>query len=329
MNEKEFDRSVCFTYFGNYYKQVTEIEKQFGMETAYKVERAIIEYGLFKKEIDDPTIRIFVGAPTLDLIDGSQTRRANGFGEDVAKTEAVLEYYREHPQASQNEIAKATGVSKGKVNKIMKELKSGGKSSDNVSGNNVVSVSDVDIDTDVDSMTVTGDRSTECHTEDAALKDADASAPLQIFEKAQKRDEVCTLTDYQKAVRENEDRLKKYEQEMKVYKESLAVIDLFEQYIKPRDIAKQTHFNIGFVNRVIDEYKDQNYHKPEEPRKQSRKLEVPTQTGKNYTLYLDELYIDPADIAYMYKEFTNPDGEYQFQPEFTADWFKDQYDYTP
>lgn len=321
----EFDRSICFTYFGNYYKQVAEIEKLFGIETAYKVERAIVEYGLFQKEIEDPSIRIYVGATALDLIDSSQRRRANGFGEDKEKTKAVEQYYQQHPDATQDEIVKATGVSKGKVNKVLKALKA------NAPVSVPSSASAPSFVTDNDSMTVTGDRSTECHTENAALKDADASTPthtaLQVFEEAKDHNRISSMTEYQRAVLECEDRIKKYEKEMQIYKESIEIIDLFRQRKKPREISEQTYYALPFVNMIIDEYRDRNDKKPEEPRNPGRILEIPVQNGTIRPMNLNELQIDPDDVAYIYKEFTDPEGDYKFQPEFTAEWFKDQFGY--
>ena len=47
--EKEFDRSVCFSFFEDYCQHVENVEKEFGIETAYKVIMAIVKYGLYEE----------------------------------------------------------------------------------------------------------------------------------------------------------------------------------------------------------------------------------------------------------------------------------------
>lgn len=306
MNEKVFDRSVCFTYFGNYYKQVTEIEKQFGIETAYQVERAIVEYGLFQQEITDPKIKIFVGLPTLDLIDSSQSRRAKGFGEDKEKTKKVEDYYLEHPNASQNEISKATGVSKGKVNKVLKILKA----------NASVNVNNFDNDNYNDSMTVTGDRIAECHTMNATLKEADASTPP-----------YAPISKYQQALLENKERAENYKSEYELYKKSSKIINLYREYVRPRDIKEQTGYDLAFINQVIDKYKEDGYKKPNAPKKPKNFLKIPTQDGEGFEWDFDACYIEPEDVPMAYQEFIDPDKDYGMDPEFVTEWFKDAYGY--
>lgn len=178
--EKEFDRSICFTYFGNYYRQIELVKEQCGLEIAYEVYKAIVEYGLFKKEITDPKIRMLVGEATLDLIENSQKKRENGFGENIEQTQTIIDYNREHPEASQREIARVTGISPGKVNKVFKkyELKTVKKSSDDTSSD-IDTVTDIVNDNDYDSVSVNVNV-TQCHTQDAALKDADALEELNF-----------------------------------------------------------------------------------------------------------------------------------------------------
>lgn len=173
--EKEFDRSICFTYFGNYYRQIELVKEQCGLEIAYKVYKAIVEYGLFKKEITDPKIRMLVGEATLDLIENSQKKRENGFGENIEQTQTIIDYNREHPEASQREIARVTGISPGKVNKVFKkyELKTVKKSP------NVIDI-DSDNVNDNDSMNVNAVNVTQCHTNNASLIDADALEKLNF-----------------------------------------------------------------------------------------------------------------------------------------------------
>lgn len=172
--EKEFDRSVCFSFFEDYCQHVENVEKEFGIETAYKVIMAIVKYGLYEEEPEDSKMKILVNKTILKSIDLSQKRRSRGFsGEDLEKTQKVIDYYRDHPDASQNEIAKATGISKGKVNKVIRKIKE-----EELNNSNPISSSNANSSSN-SSMTVTVTGSTESHTEDASL-DADALEKLNF-----------------------------------------------------------------------------------------------------------------------------------------------------
>lgn len=102
------------------------------------------------------------------------------------KSKLVTDYYRDHHESSQNEISKMTGISKGKVNKVLKKLKEEEQSSDVNSGTDIDTGSnsdndnDGDGDNDIDSMTVTV--TVTDHTKIASLKDAAASPPEEISE---------------------------------------------------------------------------------------------------------------------------------------------------
>lgn len=173
--EKEFDRSVCFSFFEDYCQHVENVEKEFGIETAYKVIMAIVKYGLYEEEPEDSKMKILVNKTILKSIDLSQKRRSRGFsGEDLEKTQKVIDYYHDHPDASQNEIAKATGISKGKVNKVIRKIKE-----EELNNSNSISISSSNASSN-SSMTVTVTGSTESHTEDALLKDADALEELNF-----------------------------------------------------------------------------------------------------------------------------------------------------
>ena len=47
---KEFDRSVCFSFFKSYLEQGEKVNKLYGAEAAYNYFIALIEYGLYQKE---------------------------------------------------------------------------------------------------------------------------------------------------------------------------------------------------------------------------------------------------------------------------------------
>ena len=84
----------------------------------------IIKYALYEEEPKDPMVQLFVEG-LKGQIDGSQNRRARGFSnENIEQTKLIIKYHEEHPDASQNEISKALGISKGKVNKVIQEYNS-------------------------------------------------------------------------------------------------------------------------------------------------------------------------------------------------------------
>ena len=125
-NKKDFSRGECFTFFSSFYKQGKEIEKALGKEKALDYYNAIIEYALTQKQITDPELLLLIGYPTLETIDQSQNRRAKAFrGEDMKLTEAILKTQRDHPEISQNTLAKKVGCSKGKVNRVLTKFKNG------------------------------------------------------------------------------------------------------------------------------------------------------------------------------------------------------------
>lgn len=288
---KEFDRSVCFTYFGNYDRQIKNIEKQFGLEQAYKVQTAIIEYGLYGFLPEDPMTRIMLGETTIDLIDSSQQRRENGFGGDKAKTQKVIDYFKEHPNATQDEIAKATNVSKGKVNKVLKALREEKKEVPSV--NDIVPDSDNDIDTDngndTDSMTVTV--TATAHTKKDAVPASKTTTAT-----------TASLS----------------------YEDKVRVMEMFAEYVAPKDIMAVTGFTARQVNSAIDEYRNNGDKIPKDPK---RKVEFPTTDGIPYSIDLDECTIDdsPEGLQDLYEVLTDPVEECCCEPHFTAKWIKDTF----
>ena len=126
MNKDTFDRSVCFTYFNEYHKQVMLVNKLFGAEKAMAVYEAIADYGLFGKEPEDEEVLLLTGASVLKSIDLSQDRRQRGFaGEDLDKSELIITMHIEHPEYSQNRLAEMLHTSKGKINKTLKRFENG------------------------------------------------------------------------------------------------------------------------------------------------------------------------------------------------------------
>lgn len=129
--QKEFDRSFCFTFYKSYYEQIMLVKENYGTEKAFEVFQSIAEYGLYQKEIVDKEILMLMGTTTVEAIDSSQIRRSNGFvQEDFESTYAIVVYHRDHPEASQRTIAAATGVGKTKVQRVLAKIKESGLSID-------------------------------------------------------------------------------------------------------------------------------------------------------------------------------------------------------
>lgn len=123
---KQFDRSKCFTFFESYYTTGQMIEEMKGKEIAYEYYKAIIEYALYEKPIENKEIFLYAGGDTaLRMIDSSQERRSRGFGENPEITKAIIEFVRDNPGMSQDKISKEVHCSKGKVNKTLKNFREG------------------------------------------------------------------------------------------------------------------------------------------------------------------------------------------------------------
>lgn len=129
--QKEFDRSVCFTFYRSFHEQIMDVKRDFGLEAAFQVYEAIANYGLYGTEIEKGKLRTLVGNTTFEQIENSQVRRSNGFvQEDFESTYAIAVYHRDHPEASQRTIAEAVGVGKTKVQRILTKIRESGLSID-------------------------------------------------------------------------------------------------------------------------------------------------------------------------------------------------------
>ena len=140
MNNKEFDRSVCFQFYESYLEQAELVKEQLGPELCAEYFIALAKYGLYQEESDNPIIKMLVSG-LKNTIDAGQTKRARGFnGENKEKTEAILKYKQEHSDASQREIANACGCSIGKVNKVINSNLNSNNNINNNSNSNINSV---------------------------------------------------------------------------------------------------------------------------------------------------------------------------------------------
>lgn len=120
MNKKEFNRNICFTFFEDYRKTAKEIEEDFGKEAVADFYNAIIDYALYEIEPELKGVLKYTWHTIKTTIDKNVEKRSSGFRENTEQTEKILKYKEENPKATQREIAEATGVSLGKVNKVLK-----------------------------------------------------------------------------------------------------------------------------------------------------------------------------------------------------------------
>lgn len=122
--ENEFKRNICFSFFEDYRLVAKEIENDFGKEPVADYYNAIIDYALYEKEPNLTGVIKYVWPTTKTTIDKSIERRAIGFGKsNEDKTNAILMYLEQHPDATQREIARETGISLGKVNSVLKNTR--------------------------------------------------------------------------------------------------------------------------------------------------------------------------------------------------------------
>lgn len=118
---KEFDRSIAFTFYKEWKEDADMIEEDYGYEGKAKFYDAIIDYALYEIEPEmRPPVKYFWNT-IKEKIDASQEHRSRGFSKaDTETADKIISYKNDHPEASQREIADAVGCSLGKVNKTLK-----------------------------------------------------------------------------------------------------------------------------------------------------------------------------------------------------------------
>ncbi len=127
MNKKEFDRSVCFTFFGNWLDCLKAMENEYSLEDkAYQMFKIIARYALYEEAPDcstDPTLPM-VWPLLKQQIDASVANRKRGFAlpGPSDKQRAIIDCFVEHPELSQREIADILGVSKTTVNQTIRKF---------------------------------------------------------------------------------------------------------------------------------------------------------------------------------------------------------------
>lgn len=130
---------------------------------------------------------------------------------------------------------------------------------------------------------------------------------------------------YAPTATEQEEKELTYEEKMFIYNEKNKVWDLFDKHVKPKEISKQTGFDMKFVNSAVDEYRANGDKKPDPPKNM---LLIPTIDDDIYKMDLNEFdpnFENNEEAKDLYDIFIDPNGNYKFEPEFTAKWFKDSY----
>lgn len=117
--DRTFNRNVCFQFYESYLEQAELIKEQFGAETCANYFIALARYGLYQEEPSDKMVRLLISG-LKNTIDAGQLKRERAFDrQNTDKTEMIIKYKQEHPDATQREIAEACDCSVGKVNKAL------------------------------------------------------------------------------------------------------------------------------------------------------------------------------------------------------------------
>ncbi len=145
--KKEFDRSICFTFFESYLEQGELVNINLGSEMCSNYFIALCRYALYQEEPQDSIIKMLI-IGLKNTIDAGQNKRARSFkGEDTDMTNKILKYKEDNPDASYRQIADALGCSKSKVGKVFSNLNNNSNSNSNSNLNSNNNTMDVDVDT--------------------------------------------------------------------------------------------------------------------------------------------------------------------------------------
>ena len=128
--EKEFDPTVCFSFFSDWLDVIEATETETDRKSeSYMLFKAIANYGLYGKEPDfdksDANKSFKRFWPILERqIDKSVSNRKRGFSHSNGPTEnarKVIDAYRKKPGASIRDVSDITGVSKSEVGRIKRK----------------------------------------------------------------------------------------------------------------------------------------------------------------------------------------------------------------
>lgn len=274
-SEKEFDRSICMSFFDDHRKLVQRMERLHGIEIAYKVQNLIIDYGLDGIMPTDESLLQYVPEPVLTQIDQNQKRRAKGFkGEDLETSRSIILLHRDRPELSQNAIAKQLGVSKGKVNKTLQKYENG-------EYNEVINLDDSN-STITPINTITSTSTNTVMTEDQCDRVTDGSTPLA---NAQTESATPPTESSTPAPTETATELS----EIDIYNNQVTVIKLYRNRKKIKEIVDETGFEYGFVNDTVDWYMNNGKKYPDKPT-EIKTLDVPLMNGGYLSRTKDELF---------------------------------------
>lgn len=125
--KKEFDPTVCFTFFSDWMSAIVDAETESDMQSeAYMLFKSIADYSLYGEEPDfdnNTACKSFkrFWPMIANQIDTSIKNRKRGFKTGSGPTEKaqkVIEECKRSPKASLRQIEKVTGVSKSEAGRI-------------------------------------------------------------------------------------------------------------------------------------------------------------------------------------------------------------------
>lgn len=120
---KAFNRALCFTFFGNWYEAITNLETDADKDSAaHTLFKAIAEYSLYGVRPDSENVVFKVIWPILETeIDNTIDRRRRRFapGELSAKHKNVLELHHSRPELSYRDMEQLTGVPKSTIARLI------------------------------------------------------------------------------------------------------------------------------------------------------------------------------------------------------------------
>lgn len=168
MEKKAFDPTVEFVVFGSWMRSIEALERV-GIETAYRLFKAIADYSMYEEEpdfSDDPYL-CAIWSTIEREIDLCVSRRKRGFAADEANEnyQDIIKASVSNPDASVRDIAEMTGTSRSMVSRIQRKYRekinnliaaTSGIATDTTSGIATDTASgiatDYDTDSDNDSM---------------------------------------------------------------------------------------------------------------------------------------------------------------------------------
>ena len=120
-----FDPAVCFTCFGPWVEAVLDMRERQGADVALDAFLTLAAYCLHDIEPDPASNPWGFAWPIIERqAQNSMNNRRRGFGaENNNHTQAIHEYFQDHPEATYKEIAEAVGCSVGKAYKVVKPMR--------------------------------------------------------------------------------------------------------------------------------------------------------------------------------------------------------------